>query len=170
MKLPSRVVIHKLAHFNKNEREGLREGLSDIENVDLLEINVDAALRYVASVPKNGGFDEDSFPVRRGTCVLLDSRSALLWVHGVTDAVKPGWKYYKGKRRIPAPMIIRRHSGNTDLGTIANEILGLSKMNWNSADMYSKLPATVHSSKEIAKIGTLLKRFGPTSYDYRLFI
>lgn len=171
MKLPDRVVIHKLTPFRKDEREGLQEGLSGVAEVDMLEINVDSALRYVSSVARHGGgFDEDNFPVRRGTTVQLDDYTALLWVHGVTDAVKPGWKYYQGKRRIPAPAVLRRHAGRSSLSVVANEILGLSKMDWNSADLYSKLPATVHSSKQIARIGALLQRFGPVSYDYRLFI
>jgi argonaute-like protein implicated in RNA metabolism and viral defense len=102
--------------------------------------------------------------------VKLEDYKALLWVHGVTKAVRAGWKYFKGKRRIPAPTVLCRHSGQSDLGMLAGEILGLSKMDWNSADMYSKLPATVNSSKQIARLGMLLERFGPLSYDYRLFI
>lgn len=171
MKLPNRVVIHKQTYFRKDEQKGLQEGLSGVANVDMLEINVDSGLRYVASVPKQGGgFDEDNYPIRRGTTVQLDAYTALLWVHGVTDAVKSGWKYYQGKRRIPAPLVLRRHTGGSNLSAVAQEILGLSKMDWNSGDLYSKLPATVYSSKQIARIGSLLQRFGPISYDYRLFI
>lgn len=81
-----------------------------------------------------------------------------------------GWRYYQGKRRIPAPACITRHWGETDLPTLATEILGLSKMNWNSFDMYAQLPATVQSSKHIANIGSLLERFNDHSFDYRLFI
>jgi len=171
MKLPTRVVIHKLTPFRKDEREGLQEGLSGVSEVDMLEINIDSSLRYVSSIARQGGgFDEDNYPIRRGTILKLDSYTALLWVHGVTDAVKPGLRYYQGKRRIPAPVILRRHSGRSSLNTVANEILGLSKMDWNSADLYSKLPATIYSSKKIARIGIFLQRFGPISYDYRLFI
>jgi len=43
-------------------------------------------------------------------------------------------------------------------------------MDWNTFDLYTKMPATVQSSNQIARIGTLLERFGPNSYDYRLFI
>ena len=145
-------------------------GLKGVEDVDMLEITTDAALRYVASVPKKGGFDEDNFPVRRGTVVKVDDYTAQLWVHGVTDSVKPGWRHFLGKRRIPAPTTVRRHGGRTDLPVLVSEILGLSKMDWNSGEMYSKLPATIHSSRQIARIGALLERFGPMSYDYRLFI
>jgi len=171
MKLPRRVVLHKRTPFMKDEREGLRDGLSGVECVDMLEIQVDSALRYVASMPaRNGRIDEDNFPVRRGTAMKLDNYSALLWVHGTTDAVKSGWKYYQGKRRIPAPLLLKRHAGQSELKDIAEEILGLSKMNWNTFDLYTKLPATLQSSNEIARIGSLLQRFGAESYDYRLFI
>jgi hypothetical protein len=170
-KLPNRVVIHKQTAFRREERNGLEDGLSGVNEIDLIEINFDSALRYVASLQKmDGTFDEDSFPVKRGSTIQIDEYSALTWVHGVTESVKKRWKYYKGKRRIPTPLILRRHSGNSDLVQIATEILALSKMDWNSADMYSKLPVTIQSSQKVAKIGSLLHRFGPTSFDYRLFI
>lgn len=170
-KLPKRVVIHKQTAFRKEEKEGLFEGLSGVEEIEMLEVNFDSAMRYVASIQKqNGKLDEDNYPVQRGTVLKLDSYSSLIWVHGVTESIKRGYKYYKGKRRIPTPLIIKRHSGKSDIMQIASEILALSKMDWNSADMYSKLPATIQSSQKIAKIGSLLQRFGPISYDYRLFI
>jgi hypothetical protein len=43
-------------------------------------------------------------------------------------------------------------------------------MNWNTFDLYTKIPATVQSSNEIARIGSLLGAFQPKSYDFRLFI
>lgn len=171
MKLPSRVVLHKRTPFRKEEREGLLDGLGGVDQLDMLEIQVDHALRYVASQSnRDGTIDEDNYPVRRGTAVQLDPHTALLWVHGATNAVNPHLKYFQGKRRIPAPLTIRRHVGQTDLKQICEEILGLSKMNWNTFDLYTKDPATLHSSNEIARIGSLLQRFSGESYDYRLFI
>lgn len=40
-------------------------------------------------------------------------------------------------------------------------------MNWNSFDLYTKLPATIDSSNQIARIGNLLTRFEGKTYDYR---
>ncbi len=171
MKLPDRVVLHKRTPFRKEEREGLLDGLGGVAQIDMLEIQIDQALRYVASqTDRDGGIKEDNYPVRRGTVVQLDPYMALLWVHGATAAAKPNLKYFQGKRRIPAPLTIRRHVGHTDLRQICDEILGLSKMNWNTFDLYTKAPATLHSSNEIARIGALLQRFDGASYDYRLFI
>ena len=171
MRLPRRVVLHKRTPFLKDEREGLLDGLGKVEAIDMLEVQEDHALRYVASrTQQNGSIDEDNFPVRRGTVMKQDDFAALLWVHGATAAVDPNRKYFQGKRRIPAPLALRRHAGVTPLDQLSSEILGLSKMNWNSFDLYSKLPATLQSSVEIARIGSLLQRFGTASYDYRLFI
>ncbi|MDQ3812759.1 MAG: hypothetical protein M3347_02265, partial [Armatimonadota bacterium] len=171
MRLPRRVVIHKRTPFLEDERKGLIEGLAGIDSVDMIEISVDPALRYVASwISRDGRFQGDMFPVQRSTTVVLDSKHALMWVHGTTQAITAKRRYYLGKSRIPAPLVLTRHYGASSLGVLAREILGLSKMNWNTFDMYTKLPSTIQSSNEIARIGSLLERFGPTSYDYRLFI
>ena len=170
-KLPERVVFHKQTGFTMAEREGLRAGLDGVRHLDMLEIQFDHALRYMASVQRRDGtIDEDNFPVRRGTVMKIDDFTALLWVHGSTTALNPRLRYFQGKRRIPGPLIVRRHAGQTSLEELAGEILGLSKMNWNTFDLYTKLPATLQSSSEIARIGSLLQRFGAASYDYRLFI
>jgi len=169
-KLPGRVAIHKMTPFLPEEKIGLLEGLAGIEAVDMIEVHMDPALRYVSSTFRNNAFQAESYPVKRGTVVALDNRRALLWTHGTVQGTTPGRSYYLGKSRIPAPLILTRHYGCSSLNLLASEILGLSKMDWNTFDMYTKLLATIQSSAEIARIGTLLDRFRPASYDYRLFI
>ena len=66
--------------------------------------------------------------------------------------------------------MLKRHHGATNLAVLAEQILGLSKMDWNSFDLYAKVPTTLRSSNQIAKIGGLLGRLNTSSYDYRLFI
>lgn len=168
-KLPARVVFQKRTPFLPEERAGLLEGLQGVDDVEMLEITVEPALRYIASRMKQGTLQDDPFPVRRGAAVVLDKRRALIWVHGAAAGLG-GKTYYQGKSRIPAPLMITRHHGAAPFRTVADEILGLSKMDWNTFDLYSKHPATIESSNAIARIGVLLERFGPVSYDYRLFI
>ena len=67
----------------------------------------------------------DKFPVARGTVIPIDDNEALLWVHGSAAAIRNNWRCYQGKRRIPTPLLIRRHAGATDLQTRATEVLGL---------------------------------------------
>jgi hypothetical protein len=168
---PARVVIHKRTPFDSDERIGLLEGLTGVSHVDLVEINIESSLRYVtAKASGAGAYQDNLWPADRGTAVVLDDREALVWVHGAAPSIKARRTYYKGRRTVPAPLRIRRHWGTSDLSTLANEILGLSKMDWNSFDLYTQLPATIRSSNEIARIGLLLERLGALSYDYRLFM
>ncbi|MHA2403488.1 MAG: hypothetical protein ACXADH_10900, partial [Candidatus Kariarchaeaceae archaeon] len=60
-KLPNRVVLHKRTPFSHEEKSGLLEGLEGVDAVDLLEINIDPMLRYVASRVKFGQFEGMDF-------------------------------------------------------------------------------------------------------------
>jgi hypothetical protein len=139
-----------------------------MEGLELLEINHEPSLRYLRSRFKDGRFTIDGYPVRRGTTLKLSDDELLLWVHGSTAALDDRKTYFQGKRRIPGPVVIRRYAGHSDVSTIVTELLGLSKMDWNSGELYSKLPATVQSSKIIARIGRRLATVGHSSFDYRL--
>lgn len=171
LRLPNRVVIHKQTPFLKEEREGLQAGLEGVNCIELLQIHIDDTLRYLASrVNRSGSLEIDGYPIHRGTTVVVDDSTALLWVHGASTALNPSRTYYQGKRRIPAPLVLTRHAGTSDLMTLADEILGLSKMNFNSFDLYGQLPATIETSRRVARIGALLDRYADRSYDYRLFM
>lgn len=169
--LPKRVVIHKRTYFTEDEKKGIKEALAGVSVIDMIEINIEESMCYVASSIKEGKPDIDGYPVKRGTCIVLNSNAALLWCHGATFSVKNvNFKYYMGGRRIPAPLHIKKHYGSSGISEIATEILGLTKMNWNTMDFYTKLPTTLDASGEIARIGSLLSRFDGKSYDYRYFI
>lgn len=172
--LPKRVVIHKRTFYTQDEKQGILDSLYDnnkIENIDLIEINFEDRIRYVSSKIINGEPKIDGFSVSRGTCIQLNEREALLYAHGVIPSVKnPNYNFYPGGRYIPKPLRIIKHHGNGSLEQIANEILGLTKMNWNSLNMYSQMPATIDSSNKIARIGKLIENRDKIEYDYRYFI
>lgn len=172
--VPKRVVIHKRTFFTDDEKRGILDSLLDnrkIENVDLIEINFEDKIRYVSSKIKDGEAKIDGFSVSRGTCIQLGNYEALLYAHGIIPSVvNPNYNFYPGGRYIPKPLRIIKHHGNGSLEQIATEILGLTKMNWNSLNMYSQLPATISSSNEIARIGKLIENTEKIQYDYRYFI
>jgi len=172
--LPKRVVIHKRTFFTEEEKQGILDSLYDninIKLVDLVEINFEEDIRYVSSKIKDGKTQIDGFSVSRGTCIQLNASQALLWAHGVVPSVNnPKFNFYAGGRYIPKPLKIIKHHGSGSLEQIANEILGLTKMNWNSLNMYSQLPATISSSNDIARIGKLIGNKEKIEYDYRFFI
>lgn len=173
--LPKRVVIHKQTFFRKEEIDGIKDSLYSfgVEKIDLIEVNYDSNIRFLASKQSKATnkLEIDGYAVNRGTAILTSPNSFLLWTHGVVPSIEnPYFKFYLGGRHIPCPLRITKHYGDATVGQIANEILGLTKMNWNSLDLYTQLPATVYSSSEIARIGKLLSRKEGKSYDYRYFI
>lgn len=166
--LPRRVVIHKRTPFLRSEQEGLAQSLKGIPELEMITIEEEHSWRFFA-------FDKikkctDGFPVKRNTLLLYGSNEFFLWVHGSIKGIKDYKTYYQGKSRIPAPLKVTRFAGNAPIETVAREILGLSKMDWNSCDLYGQVPATLESSSAIAKVGQLMSRFGSETYDYRLFI
>lgn len=113
----------------------------------------------------------DGYPVRRGMCFPIDKNTMYLFTHGIAPSViSPNRRYFQGGKSVPLPLKVVKHYGSGDMAQIATEILGLSKMNWNSFGLYSKLPCTIESSNEIARIGWLLSQFEGTLYDYRYFM
>ena len=172
--LPKRVVVHKRTFFTDEEKQGIVDSLSDsnkIESIDLIEINFENNIKYASSKLFNGEVKVDGFSVSRGTCIQLNKKEALLWAHGVVPSVRnPKYNFYPGGRYVPKPLRIIKHFGTGSLEQIANEILGLTKMNWNSLNMYSQLPATISSSNDIARIGKLIDSNSKQEYDYRYFI
>jgi hypothetical protein len=171
--IPKRVVVHKRTHFKRDEINGIVDSLrkSGVQQIDLIEVNFEESARFISLFSKDGAVKPAMFPLSRGSCFLLDGSTALLWTHGIVSSVKADNRsYYLGGKNIPIPLKIRKHYGVSNIGTIATEILGLTKMNWNSFDLYSKLPTTIQTSNEIARIGWLLNRFEGKTYDYRNFM
>jgi argonaute-like protein implicated in RNA metabolism and viral defense len=54
--------------------------------------------------------------------------------------------------RVPTPIEIVEHHGDTPIKTICEEIFALTKMNWNSADFCIRRPITLEYASEVGKI------------------
>lgn len=168
-KLPSRALVCKRTPFTKEELEGLRSGLQGVGSIDLLTIEFEPAWRYLAQDLRS--HKSAMFPVPRGTVIGLDEETFLLWVHGRVDSInEKGFAYYQGKTRIPAPLRVRRYGGSSTIEQIATDLLGLSKMDWNTFDLYETMPAHLTTSGKVARVGRFLERLGATTLDYRLFM
>ena len=169
--IPKRVVIHKRTPFRKEEIKGMVESLSSagVKSIDLIEISYEDDLKCFALNSDHSNVD--GYPVRRGMCFPLTENTMYLYTHGIAPSVRnPNFKYFQGGKTVPLPLKVVRHYGSSDMAQIATEILGLSKMNWNSFNLYSKLPCTIESSNEIARIGWLLSHCEGSLYDYRYFM
>ncbi len=166
-----RIVIHKTTPFMKDEILGFVqafEGVSDIELIQIQEFNHWKGIKY--------GMDYDTgaenYPMDRGSVIQINEDSFLLWTHGcLTHPELGAGHYYKNGRGIPTPLVIKRYYGNSSGETLVNEILMLTKMNWNSGDsLYKVLPVTLDFAKVLSRMSKQNEAIYNKAYDFRYFM
>ena len=136
---PARVVIHKSSNFSDDEIEGLESAARElnIDTVDFVTV-IDSNLRL---------FREGNYPPYRGTFLRLDERRQILYTRGSV------WYYqtYPGLY-VPQPLELRIVKSEESPKVIAQEILGLTKMNWNNTQFDGKYPVTLGCSRKVGEI------------------
>lgn len=114
------------------------------------------------------------FAIQRGTVIQLNKDNFLIWTHGSVQHDELAGRhlnYYKNGRGIPAPLLVRRFMGNADGATLANEIMMLTKMNWNSGDSFYKvLPVTLDFAKILSRVAKQDVVIYDKPYDFRYFM
>ncbi len=154
--LPNRVVIHKSSEYWEDETRGLKAGLNDIKNYDLLTIsNTDIKFyRYGQE------------PVVRGTFIEFLGRYYLYNV-GYTPCID----HYPGAR-VPIPLEIKFFHTSTDKIKLCEETLALARMNWNNIDYSTREPVTLTFSRNVGKILSeyRAKNFKNPPDKYRFFM
>ena len=144
--IPKRIVIHKSSRFNEEERKGLLEGIGKVPKKDLLAFGT----RNIKLIRWG------RHPPVRGTIVKLPDNSMLLYTYGYI----PYFEVYPGPR-VPSPLEILEHFGDSTMDTLGKEILALTKLNWNNAKFCIKAPITIAFAR---KIGSILKEI-PSDMD-----
>lgn len=166
-----KLVLHKTTHFTGAEMEGISNALEGIDNIELLQIQQFSSWRAIKLVKNSKGKHEfNGYPIERGTVIQLDDFTFLLWTHGLIESQELNGKYFQGKRGIPSPLLIKRFRGTDPIETVSNDILKLTKMNWNGAELYKTFPVTIDFSKRLSVMGKQLEELGTKAHDFRYFI
>jgi len=141
---PGRLVMHKSSNYTEDELDGFREATEEgrVNSIDFVTI-LDTAMRLF-----RGGI----YPPFRGTHIELDANTHLLYTRG---SVKH-FKTYPGSY-IPQPLEIRIVESDESPRVICQEILGLTKMNWNNTQFDRKYPITIECAR---KVGEIMKYLG----------
>lgn len=137
--LPQRVVIHKTSRFWHEEREGIEEALSRVHSYDLLALSPVSDVRLIR---------DGKYPALRGTHMRLGSQQ-LLYTTGFIPCLNA---YPHG--HVPSPLMVFEHFGDSDIADLLDEILVLTKMNWNTASFAGLLPITLRFSRVVGEIMT----------------
>lgn len=154
---PARVIVLKTSQFRDEEADGILEALESVgtELRDLVWIQESYSVKLLR---------DGNYPVMRGTFVDLDGKGLLY-----TNGSIPYYGTYPGQYD-PRPLLLCPHkSSDSTIRQIANEILSLTKLNWNSTQMNQKLPIPIRAAK---MVGEVLKYVNDdkASTDYRKYI
>jgi len=150
--LPQRVVVHKTSAFDPAERDGFSAALSKVGEFDLVSVSPTSSVRLLRT---------GSYPPLRGT-VLNIEKEHYLYTTGYMPVITA---FPHG--HVPSPLRIVDHIGDTATTEILHEILVLSKMNWNSANMDGLLPITVTFSRIV---GDILREVPPDATPEAKFV
>ena len=142
------IFLHARSGINQEEYEGFLKACP--EGVKLVAIKV----RKDISSPRLFRYDEHPkvvrrgmYPVLRGTFWQRNERRGYLFTSGFKARVGAydGWE-------IPVPLLIQIEHGEAVLVDVAKDILGLTKLNYNSCQLGESEPITVKNSDRIGEI------------------
>lgn len=171
--LPRRLVVHKTTPFKSSEVEGAFDALAAVPEVELLEVRSNSAWRgvWLARSTRPGSRSEATkYPIPRGSMMHTSGHSVLLWIAGNAPSVSATRDFYQGKRGIPRPISLVRHSGKGPLEVSAQEVLALTKMDWNNDALYDPVPVTIKYSQRLARTIAFVPELPGNTYPYRLFM
>jgi hypothetical protein len=136
---PKRLVLHKTSNYNGEEIEGFKQAAKKyfIHQVDLVTI-IDSDFRL---------YRENAYPPLRGTQLKFENKRHLLYTRGSV----PYYETYTGKY-IPSPLDIRLYEFDESPNLICDEILALTKMNWNNTQFDRRLPITIECARNVGDI------------------
>lgn len=149
---PLRVVLHKTSYFDAAEQAGFAAALRDTPIVSMVTLVPSAfrLLRYGAYPPKVGTI-----------CTVNDNRVFLF-----TSGFMPELGTYPGPH-VPQPFDVRC-LGAEGSSAAAQDVLNLTRMNWNTADIRGKWPVSLSFAR---RVGGILDEYGDddlaeTSFRY----
>jgi hypothetical protein len=133
---PTRVVVHKTSKFSPTEKAGILRAIGTMPK-DLVSFERRTGIRFLRM---------GNYPVMRGTTVQLSKTQHLLYASGYI----PRLRSYPGAR-VPEPVMLT-HEGDSEFDLVCKEIMGLTKLDWNTAAFSTSSPITIEFAKHVGDV------------------
>jgi hypothetical protein len=151
---PSRIIVHKTSKFYEEELAGFREGLSGISQYDLLSLQ-QSGVRL---------FREGAYPPLRRTFFEVNEQSSFIYTNGYLPEIGT---YPRGY--VPEPFELLDHYGDSTPRRLCREVLALTKMNYNNADIADGEPITIKFARKVGEIMSYMPEGEPDRH-YRFYM
>lgn len=151
------VFLHSRSDISRDEFEGYRQACP--ENVKIVGIRVRSERHGVRL------FRTESRPVLRGTFWALNEKTGYLWASGF----KPRWQTYDGSDT-PVPLRIDIQHGVAEVKQVAQDIFGLTKLNYNACKLGYSEPVTIGFSDAVGEILVSNPKIEKRSPSFKFYI
>jgi hypothetical protein len=157
---PAEVFIHGQTYFRDDEWRAFEAAVPDGTNL------VGVRIRSTGGEAKL--FRDGDYPVLRGTALMLDEKNAYLWTNGYV----PQLDTYIGAET-PNPLFITslRSKGQMPaMKTVLSDIMGLTKINYNSCNYNDGLPVTVRFARMVGEVLTMGSAKGAEKQPFKFYV
>ena len=157
---PKELFIHGQTNFNKVEWDAFVSEAPKETNL------VGVRIRTTGGETKL--FRDGDYPVLRGTALMLNDRNAYLWTNGYV----PQLDTYIGPET-PNPLFItalRSKDDMPDMNVILTDIMGLTKINYNSCNFNDGLPVTVRFAQMVGDVLTMGSAKGADKQPFKFYV
>jgi hypothetical protein len=152
---PNRVVLHKTSGYLEAELKGFRETCKHVPKFDFVSISDGRDVFFYRNGEK---------AVLRGTCLQLGNSSMIY-----TKGYVPYQRAYLGPR-VPRPLELTEHYGDSSLDEVATEMIALSRLDWNTTDYCCYWPMTLKCARRVGDILGLIPQGEIVKEQYRFYM
>lgn len=113
-------------------------------------------------------FRDGDYPVQRGTALVLDDKTAYPWTNGYV----PQLDTYIGPET-PNPLhvtVLRSKNAMPRIDDVLADIMGLTKINYNSCNFNDGLPVTVRFAKMVGDVLTMGSAKGEKKQPFKFYV
>lgn len=157
---PKELFIHGQTYFDEEEWTAFVEAAPKGTNV------IGVRIRSTGGDTKL--FRDGDYPVLRGTALLLDEQTAYLWTTGYV----PQLDTYIGPET-PNPLhitVMRSKTAKPEIRTVLTDIMGLTKINYNSCNFNDGLPVTVRFARMVGDVLTMGSAKGEERQPFKFYV
>ena len=154
---PARLVLHKSSNYSADELSGFNRAVEDqrLETADFLVVEKSFTRL----------FRDGSYPPLRGTLLSLDERNHVLYTKGSV----PYYSTFPGMY-VPRTLRFKIAQGDESPRNLAEEILALTKLNWNNTQFDGSEPITMRVARQVGKVLKYVSADGIVQPKYSFYM
>lgn len=161
---PKELFVHGRAKFSDAEWKGFTKAINEHDpNIKLVGVVIkdDAPLKLFRNVEN----EKSNYGVMRGVAVIINEKEAYLFTRGFVPRLNSSTSL-----EIPNPLQIKITHGESEIMTVLEDIMKLTKLNYNTCIFGDGKPVTLRFSDTIGSILTATDNWKEERRQFQFYI